>query len=318
MNFEADDWVKSIAAYSKEPESQINNFLSKNNIIASPLPTTPLRLTINAINFSGIKTGNVNSGPFNFSWSNLSSGVWGILSNENLRGKSSIIEIIKWLLRGDCPQKLQEDVKSWIHQALLEFTIGEEHYRVEISNKDLFSGSLTKILQNKHEIQLANFTTEASFKMAMEAFFFKKIGLIPIINIKKGSTAITEEETITHGWNSLSGVMFIGTNYSSLFGDVEVEGGLASRLLQMFLGLPWTTTLFSAKNAQKIISEKEKMQAQGLPLDSKWRDSRIDALEKELLEKQKRLVSLPPDKDLRDSLISANIEYAKKIAKQDH
>jgi hypothetical protein len=53
-----------------------------------------------------------------------------MLSDKNLRGKSSILEVVHWLLRGRPTSNLQDDVRRWIHKASVRFLSEDvEHVR---------------------------------------------------------------------------------------------------------------------------------------------------------------------------------------------
>jgi hypothetical protein len=56
---------------------------------------------------------------------------------------------------------------------------------------------------------------------------------------------------VSHGWAAFSGAMFIGTNYETLLGDMPVVSGLNPRLIQMYIGVPWVSTLASSTSAEK-------------------------------------------------------------------
>ncbi|MFM0009161.1 hypothetical protein [Paraburkholderia sediminicola] len=59
-------------------------------------------LTIRSLMFSGEKSAAASdTGPFTFEWSGLDTGLWLVLSNDrNQIGKSTILEVMFWALRG--------------------------------------------------------------------------------------------------------------------------------------------------------------------------------------------------------------------------
>lgn len=94
-------------------------------------------LTIKRLMFKGEKrAAELKNGPFIFEWSNLETGLWLILSEGvNQIGKSSIIEVMIWALRGKTRQ-LRPEVRSWIEAVELDFSIGVDSYRVHFEDKD--------------------------------------------------------------------------------------------------------------------------------------------------------------------------------------
>lgn len=91
------DWLSSIAQLTKEKPEFVKEVLEKYNIRQSPSIGKPRRLNIKEIRFSGEKSGNYTD-LFEFSFQNLNPGLWGLVSEGNLKGKTSILEIVRWLL----------------------------------------------------------------------------------------------------------------------------------------------------------------------------------------------------------------------------
>ena len=68
-----------------------------------------------------------------------------MMTDRNLRGKSSIIEVVRWLMRGRPSPNLQDDVKTWIHDACLRFDLdGLEHeVRLDCQKRSLWHAEQT-------------------------------------------------------------------------------------------------------------------------------------------------------------------------------
>jgi hypothetical protein len=116
--------------------------------------------------------------PFNFDWSGLNHGLWAMLSDKNLRGKSSILEVVHWLLRGRPTSNLQEDVRRWIHKASVRFLLDDIEHEVSIQCVGGLRGSLVRRDKNgKRSIQLAQFQTEDEFEAVMADFFMKALSM---------------------------------------------------------------------------------------------------------------------------------------------
>ncbi|MCW2255689.1 hypothetical protein M2263_001780 [Providencia alcalifaciens] len=107
------EWLKSIAEKVNLDISIVENVLATHKITPSPVVAQPRRLSIRKLEFSGVKDSTSHSGPFKFCWNNLENGLWAILSEKNFRGKSTIIEVVRWMLRGKPSDTLQEDVRRW-------------------------------------------------------------------------------------------------------------------------------------------------------------------------------------------------------------
>ena len=122
------DWLSSIAKRAAVESSRVTEILAAHRIQPSPVVSSPRHLLIQEIAFSGTKVGIARSGPFAFHWNDLHRGLWGTVTESNLKGKSSIIEVVRWLLRGK--QGLQADVFKWIERASLRFQLDANKYRV--------------------------------------------------------------------------------------------------------------------------------------------------------------------------------------------
>lgn len=258
-----------------------------------------------------MRTGNTNPGPFDFTWDSLDCGVWAITSGKNLRGKTTIIEVVKWLLRGKRPNALQEDVYSWIHKASVEFSLDDSLFMVNITSNDPLIGTLDR--QDSDTIKnISSFNSDESFELTMEDFFLTNLGISRIANWKDGKEEFEMGKTVLHGWPALSSVMFISTNYESLFGDMPVRAGINARLMQMFLGIPWVSTLFSAKTAQKQILAIESAQANEASITAKQRAERITLLTSELNKKEASFAKMPSDALIRKTISEKSKEYSQR------
>lgn len=97
---------------------------------------------------------------------------------------------------------------------------------------------------------LAKFASYREFEAVMADFFMHALGMDTITSWRDSSDPDESGQAISHGWVAFSGAMFIGTNYEVLLGDMPVAAGLNARLTQMYLGVPWVSTLAAAKSAQ--------------------------------------------------------------------
>jgi hypothetical protein len=122
------DWLTAIANKADVDISRVEDILAARRIYASPVIASPRRLLLKAITFSGEKDAVIDAGFFEFSWNDLDRGLWGMVTESNLKGKSSVIEVVRWLLRGRPSNNFQEDVRRWILRASLRFQIDEEVY----------------------------------------------------------------------------------------------------------------------------------------------------------------------------------------------
>ncbi|MBF0185547.1 MAG: hypothetical protein HQM06_14335 [Magnetococcales bacterium] len=292
-------WRDKIAKRASASLDEVNALLARTGIRPSPLPATPSRLTIQRIEFTGCKVDTqppARDGAFHFLWDDLSSGPWVMMTDGNLKGKSSVIEIIKWMLRGHPSSILRDDIKKWLQHVSLDFRLGEKHLKVEIDLDDgKLQGRLIQPMENMQEdLVLANFFTPNEFQETMSSFFMKELDLEVIQAFREGS-----EEPATHDWQALSGALFIGTDYKALLGEVVVDG-LAGSLLRMYLGLPWISTLSMAKANLKVAEREQARQSTHFAEEQRRSRARLEQIDKELEGKRKRLQRIQSDKEVRN------------------
>ena len=247
------------------------------------------------LRFSGEKVGVVNEGPFEFKWANLDHGLWALVSDKNLKGKTSVFEIIRWLLKGQASSNFQQDVKGWIQKASLRFQVDGVDHLVEFEIGEELSGQLSRITNDEKKRKIGSFDSDQEFADAMSDFFMRQFSIdaIPIYKDKKEGGMTT-----LHDWQAVAGVMFIGTNYDTLLGELPFQTGLPPKLLQIFLGLPWISThtaihAYLRECKREIETEESFIEKQRV---SKL--ERIDELRQSLEPKKKRLEKLKTLKTL--------------------
>ena len=123
-------------------------------------------------------------------------------------------------------------------------------YEVRLEDPDQGAGALVQLMGDQWN-ELARFASVAEFKSAMSEFFLRELGLdaLPTWNDDLGKEVVQD-------WAALSGALSMGPTFSSLLGDVNMAG-LPTRLMQMYLGLPWVSTYCEAKVAKSVLDREE-------------------------------------------------------------
>ena len=104
--------------------------------------------------------------------------------------------------------------------------------------------------------------------------------------------------------------MFIGTNYEVLLGDMPVTTGLTSRLMQMYLGVPWVSTLAAAKTAHQIVEQAVQASARKDQQGQEATKARIASISAQLAEKRAELAKIPSDEAVRNAIDADATELA--------
>ncbi|BAU95965.1 large ATP-binding protein [Corynebacterium suranareeae] len=240
----------------------VDRILRENQVTTAVRVPTPSQLQATRLSFYGSKTltGVDSSGvkqvpdyveevPYQFEWA-LKSGLNGVGSDRNLRGKSTVLRILMWCLRGRCD--LQPDVLSWIDHVEFDFLIDSDTYRIEFdvchTNKNQPVGQLIRrkgIVEN----HLGSFESNEQFEELMGATMLHALGLPKI-------ASQTEGLRVEHVWPTYAGALVIrGDGLEYLLGDVPFAG-LPSRLLSIFVGTEWASVRAEASTAKNIAKHR--------------------------------------------------------------
>jgi hypothetical protein len=308
-----DDWLQSIAKKAEADIHAIESVLSSHRIQPSPVLAQPRRLVLRELEFSGVKDGVPNAGAFSFSWTDLNHGLWAMLSEHNLRGKSTIIEIVRWMVRGRASSNLQDDVRRWMHVVRLRFLLDSDAYEVFAKTQGEPIGGLYRVRSvtdgEEEKTVLAEFATDGEFEAVMADFFLRMFAMEPISTWRQGGD--DEGQSVSHSWAAFSGAMFIGTNYEVLLGDMPVATGLTSRLMQMYLGVPWVSTLAAAKTAHQLVDQAVQVAARRREQGRDAVKARVNNIASQLAEKRAELAKIPGDQAIRDAIDADATELAK-------
>lgn len=246
-------WQEQVASKAGAEVSEVDAILKKRSIRTRLGARPARRLRITSLAFSGEKKGHV-TGRFEFAWSGLGDGVWAVASDgTNLVGKSTVLEIMLWSLRGDV-KSLQADVKKWLEHVRTDFTLDDEAFAVDFDViKGVPKGRIVRIRPDGGEDEKDVFQTHLGFASAMSDFMMEALDLDPIpYQLGKDEAAKVAE----HGWKALSGGLYFWGEHQRLLGETDF-GGLPGRILQLYVGLPWASTVMQASTALKEISIEE-------------------------------------------------------------
>lgn len=238
--------------------AEIEGVLAKHQVSTSASQPTPAHLRFTCLAFRGTKvlTGVTSDGvavgtdhreevPFTFNW-DLGTGLYGVGSDENLRGKSSTLRILMWALRGRCD--LKNEVRSWVDHVEVGLSIdGVPHqvtFDVDHNNSDRPIGRLTRT-SGAGETIVGTFDSDDTFEDVMGAAMMAALRLPAI-------AATQEGRRTQHVWPTYAGALLIrGDNLDLLLGEVKFAG-LPARLLSMFAGAEWAAARNEATSAVTV------------------------------------------------------------------
>jgi hypothetical protein len=296
------DWVESIASKSKRSVDEVRRALERYNIKPRAEIAIPHRLTIRSVVFTGQKSVGAQT-PIDFEWANLGPGLHAILSGRNLRGKTTLLSIMRWCLTGR--RSLPSEMKEWFASVSLRFTLDERSFEVRLSDAVKSEGKLIRF-DEEREIPVRVFASEDEFEEVMSAFFMSELGLERLTNhtVRDGKSVDQE-----HDWPWLSTAMTIEPDPGALFGSTALAA-MPLRMMQMFVGMPLVGTRNNLTAAVGRLTH-ETRQAEELQKRARTQaEARIAELENGLDEARKRIQAKPSTRELRQAVQAANVRYA--------
>jgi len=239
--------------------------MAAQGVAAAAAPAAHRSLRVARLRLAGTKSAVSDAGPFDRTFE-FPAGVVMVVG-PNLRGKSSLLEIITLCLRGTS-HNLQADVAAWlqavecdiemnglafgIRLVLADGTIGHGtiHQAPSLAELPGAVGSRTPLVDAGSASEYAD---------AIEALMMGRLDLEPL------HAADKQVGVQRHGWPS-----YFGSIYPPAGGDKVLIGetamaGLAGRLLSVFLDLPRAAVLTRVRTAEASLRMAADTQSKGTP-----------------------------------------------------
>lgn len=298
------DWVATIAGRAGVSTDEVREVLERHGIEPQASLPRRRRLCLTNLHLKGMKRGTDDDRPIDFHWGPLSSGLWAVLSEDNFRGKSSLLNIAQAALRGSFSTEVKPDVWGWLSLVQLDFRVDATSYRITLEKaageKDprLAQATLAR-LDGDEWFRIRTGPADKGFEDAVADNMMEEFGFAKFHAFNK------DQGSHTHGWNSIAASMFVNGPGKAVFAEVHHDG-VSLRLLQLFMGLPWVTTYTAATTALKKVTadrEPDKAAAPGADRLS----ARLAGLEAELVEVRKATDRRIDRVDLRRRLVAADV-----------
>lgn len=308
---DASSLIAQIASKSGRGVEDVRAVLARHGVAYKPSIAVPKRLCILSLAFTGERKGERAPGPISFTWDDLGPGLTAILSDRNFRGKSTLLAMLRWCLNGRRGDGVPSEMADWFHTVTMRFTLDGHLYEVDIADAVASAGTLWRMDDKSRQAQ-ASFSTEDDFEAVMSAFFMDQLGLqMMVTHIERQGKGIDQP----HDWVWLSGAMVIEPSPSVLFGT-GTYAGLGSRMMQMYLGVPWTNAASDVAAAQNRIKTDTREASVALERTRDRRLGRIAELDAEIRDLRKKLDALPKPEDQRAALRAANRAFADAQARE--
>ena len=224
--------------------------LTRHNIYPSTDSFGSRHLHVDQIKFRGEKTveNDANSSksvePFKFE-PEFESGLSAFLSHKNSAGKTSILEIIVWALRGN-PKGLQADVRQWLRHVELEGKVGDEAFSVCF---DVENGSPKGELRTGHEDLPRKFNSK-TMQSVMSDFMLDRLGFTPEMSVQERSSGNPVKDKQEEWFACTTAFYFRRENQNAVIGE-NLRGFLPGKRLQIYLRIPWTPVVLAAETVNK-------------------------------------------------------------------
>lgn len=184
--------------------------------------------------------------PFSWSWE-PQSGVNGVGSGRNLRGKSTVLNVLMWALSGRCAN-FQVDSRKWIKHVAVDWLIGAETVRVEFDAANGHAvgtvGVVTTVGGVDQTRVVGRFDGEEEFEGVMGSVMMTRLRLEEI-------PMWTSDREVVHRWPAYASAFAVrAENLDPVVGNVTVLG---IRMLQMFVGTDWGPALAATQAALKEV-----------------------------------------------------------------
>ncbi|WP_405929766.1 hypothetical protein OG554_35310 [Streptomyces griseus] len=286
-------------------------------------PARPRSLRVHRLRVVGERTGDVEPGPFNTPMT-FSAGLTALVAS-NFRGKTSVLELLTWCLRGTPRSEMQNRVRGWLRQVDLDATIAGEAmgFRLDLADGEITSAA---VLTGKDAAALADVrapdpargvtallraASTDSYAEQIAGLMLGRMDLQPLVNSFK------ETSTQTHGWPAYFGAVYLPAGGDkALLGEVATNG-LPGRLLQVFLDLPAAAALTRVKAVRDVRVAEAKARRSAAQAEAAERALERERLETELSRARDHLADLLPDSENDTPLVdlaSAAVQLARTLA----
>lgn len=246
---------------------EIETILRDHKVPTSATKAVPVSLRVKRIHFWGIKElspthqtvreagpridSEVQSSlvqvPFDFDWS-PQPGVNGIGSGKNLRGKSTVLNVLMWALTGRA-SNFQTDIEHWIKGVEVDWQVGSEEIRVQFQARDGYpTGAILDVQPGGYSHEIGTFDGSEQFEGVMGSVMMARMRLeqIPVW---------TNDREVRHTWPAYSSALAVRANaLDPVVGNVTTIG---VRMLQMFVGTDWAPAVAALATALRGVQSRQ-------------------------------------------------------------
>lgn len=323
MSVPTQDKLKAqIAEKSGLPLATVDEVLTGQGVSLVPVPPVARSIDIRRLTFNGTRTNTEWDGPFDQTF-DFPYGVTAFITNENLRGKSSVLELVTWALRGK-PRGLRSDVQPWFDRVALEYAINGIPMAVILTKEETAfvadvvratdAETLRAYLAGESRADAVNVVasnlSESQFASFQDETMMTLLGFDPITNFQrhKGSD---QGAPRTNTWPAYYGGIHLPRSSDLLFGDT-VFAGLPARILQMYCNVPLMGAYIRLSTLIRVQRQDETNTIRRVTEDAAVRTGQRAAIESELKALDTKLAALPSASGRSFTIVSVELREAER------
>ncbi len=263
--------VARIATTANATADDVVDVLTTYGILLAFPPARPRHMRVQRLRVTGLRSGTDHDGPFDRTF-NFDHDFKALVAS-NLRGKTSVLEIITWCLRGSPRDRLQVDVRRWLAQVELDATVSGQALGFRLSlddgemtrgtvlaapNSDMLAGVNSASPCPEGVSVLIDSRDDEDFAAQVSTLMLDRLDLQPVVNAVKKSTQEDDQvATQTHGWPTYFSAINLPAGPDKPLVGEQTMGGLAGRLLQVFLDLPAAAVLTRVRTALGVVRAED-------------------------------------------------------------
>jgi hypothetical protein len=192
----------------------------------------------------------------------FNSGVWAIVHPENSAGKTSVLEFLVLPLRG-ASRDLPKDVRSWVRHLRLDAVVAGRPVRISIDASGGWERRAHATIRTADSEDELVTSPDDGLRVLAEAVGLGEveqvIGQFMLDTLRmnrtqlwsSGGGADGDGAPSIHGWAAYFGACYLNHGGDQLLlGDVNAPG-LPGKLMELFVDLPYSSTLAEVAVAQK-------------------------------------------------------------------
>jgi hypothetical protein len=245
------DLIARVATRCGLSTDDVERVFTAHGIATSPVRAEPRSIKLIRLHVVGERIGHVAPGPIDRTF-DFDSGVT-VVSGPNLRGKTSILELITLLIRGRSSD-LQVDVRQWLSHVSLDFLLNGQPVGLRLSfppgSADfergvIVSGPLAVLREvdtptaeiPSEATVLASATSDEDWETAVASLMLSRLALEELL-IFTTLGGDDRGRINKHGWAAYFGAVYPPAAANKIVLGSTAASGLSTRLLQVFLDLP--------------------------------------------------------------------------------